>query len=42
MKEAKDKQLINSGRSSNDNMASNFSTPQSHAIKDESGVISNA
>ena len=31
-----------SGVSSNDNMASDFSTTQSHAIKDGSSVISNS
>ena len=40
LKEAKDTQRINSGGSSNDNMASDFSTPQSHAKKDGSSVIS--
>ena len=32
LKEAKDTQGINSGGSPNDNMASDFSTPQFHAI----------
>ena len=43
LKEAKDTQGINSGGSSNDNMALDFSTPQSHAINDGrlSSVISN-
>ena len=37
LKEAKDTQLgINSGGSPNDNMASDFSTPQVHAINDVS------
>ena len=35
-----DTQGINSGGSSNDNMTSDFSTLQSHAIKDGSCVIS--
>ena len=39
LKEAKDTQEINSGRSSNDTMASDFSTPQFHAINDGSSVI---
>ena len=34
LKEAKDTQGINSGSSPNDNMASDFSTPQFHAIND--------
>ena len=34
LKEAKDTQEINSGGSSNDNMASDFSTPHFHAIND--------
>ena len=34
LKEAKDTQGINCGGSSNDNMASDFSTPQFHAIND--------
>ena len=38
MKEVKGTQGINSGGSSNDNMASDFSTPQSHAINDGSSV----
>ena len=41
LKEAKDTQEINSGWSSNDTMASDFSTPQFHAINDGSSVISN-
>ena len=41
-KEAKDTQGINSGGSSNDNMASDFITPQSHAINDGSSAISNS
>ena len=36
------RKTINYGGSSNDNMASDFSTPQSHAINDESSVISNS
>ena len=40
LKETKDTQGINSGGSSNDNMASDFSTNQTHAIKDGSIVIS--
>ena len=36
LKEAKDTQGINSGGSPNDNMASDFSTPQFHAINDVS------
>ena len=40
LKETKDTQEKNSGGSSNDNMASDFSTPQAHAIKDVSSVIS--
>ena len=42
LNEAIDTQGINSGGSSNDNMASDFSTPQSHAINDGSSVISNS
>ena len=42
LKEAKDTQEINSVGSYNDNMASDFSTPQSHAINDGSSVISMA
>ena len=42
LKETKDTQGINYGGSSNDNMASDFSTPQSHAINDGSSVISNS
>ena len=38
----KDTQEINSGGSSTDTMASDFSTPQVHAINDESSVISNS
>ena len=38
----KDIQGINSGGSSNYPIASDFSTPQSHAINDESSVISNS
>ena len=34
LKEANDTQGINSGGSPNDNMASDFSTPRFHAIKD--------
>ena len=34
LKEAKDTQGINSGGSPNDNMASDFSTPQFHTIND--------
>ena len=34
LKGAKDTQGINSGGSPNDNMASDFSTPQFHAIND--------
>ena len=34
LKEAEDTQIINSGGSSNDNMASDFITPQFHAIND--------
>ena len=41
LKEAKDTQGINSGASSNDTMASDFNTPQFHAINDGSSVISN-
>ena len=41
LKEAKDTQGINSGGSFNDNMASDFSTPESYAIIDGSNVISN-
>ena len=36
LKEAKDTQGINSGGCPNDNMASYFSTPLSHAINDVS------
>ena len=36
LKEAKDTQGINSGGSHNDYMASDFSTPQFHAINDVS------
>ena len=36
LKEAKDTQGINSGGSPNDNMVSDFSTPQFHAINDVS------
>ena len=42
LKETKDIPGINYGGSSNDNMASDFSTPQSHAINDGSSVISNS
>ena len=42
LKEAKDTQGIHAGGSSNDNMAADFSTPQSHAINDGSSVISNS
>ena len=42
LKEAKDTHGIHSGGSSSDNMGSDFSTPQSHAINDGSGVISNS
>ena len=42
LKEAKDTQEINTGVSSNDNLASDFSTPQFHAINDGSSVISNS
>ena len=42
LKEAKDTQEIHSGGSSNDTMASDFSTPQFHAINDGSSVISNS
>ena len=42
MKETRDTQGINYGGSSNDNMASDFSTPLSHAINDGSSVISNS
>ena len=41
-KETNDTHGINYGGSSNDNMASDFSTPQSHAINDGSSVISNS
>ena len=41
-KEAKDTQEINTRGSSNDNMASDFSTPQFHAINNGSSVISNS
>ena len=34
LKEAKDTQGMNSGSSPNDNMASDFSSPQFHAIND--------
>ena len=40
--EAIDTQGINSGGYSNDNMASDFSTPQTHAINDGSSVIINS
>ena len=39
IKETKYTQGINSGVYSNDNMASDFSTPQSHTINDGSNVI---
>ena len=42
LKETKDTHGINYGGSSNDNVASDFSTPQSHAINDGSSVISNS
>ena len=42
LKETKNTQGIDYGGSSNDNMASDFSTPQSHAINDGSSVISNS
>ena len=42
LKEAKDTQDINSGGSSNDTMASDFSTPQFYAINDGSSVIGNS
>ena len=42
LNEAIDTQGINSGGYSNDNMASDFSTPQTHAINDGSSVISNS
>ena len=42
LKETKETQGINYGGSSNDNMASDFSTPQSHAINNGSSVISNS
>ena len=42
LKEAKDTQEINSGGSSRDTMASDFSTPQFHVINDGSSVISNS
>ena len=42
LKEAKDTPEINSGGYSNDNMASDFSTPQSYAINDGGSVISNS
>ena len=42
LKEIKDTQGINYGGSSNDNMPSDFSTPQSHANNDGSSVISNS
>ena len=40
--EAKDTPGIHSGGSSDDNMAYDFSTPQSHAINDGSSVISDS
>ena len=42
LNEAIDTQGINSGGYSNDNMASDFSTPQTHAINDGSSVIRNS
>ena len=42
LKEVKYIQEINSGGSSNDTMASDFSTPTFHAINDGSSVISNS
>ena len=42
LNESIDTQGINSGGSSNDNMASDVSTPQSHAINDGSSVIRNS
>ena len=42
LKEAKDTQEINSGGFSNNTMASDFCTPQFHAVNDGSSVISNA
>ena len=42
LKETKDTQEINSGSSSNVILASDFSTPHSHAINDGSSVISNS
>ena len=42
LKETKATHGINYGGSSNDNIASDFSTPQSHAINDGSSVISNS
>ena len=42
LNEVIDTQGINSGGSSNDNMASDISTPQSHAINDGSIAISNS
>ena len=42
LKETKDTQGINYGGFSNDNMTSDFSTPQSHAINNGSSVISNS
>ena len=42
LKEAKNTQEINSGGSSNDTMASDFSTTQFHAIDDGGSVIRNS
>ena len=42
LKEAKDTQEIKLGGSSNDTMASDFITPQFHAISDRSSVFSNS
>ena len=42
LKETKDTEEINSGGSSNDTMASDFSTTHFHAINDGCSVISNS
>ena len=42
LKETKDIHGINYGGSSNDNMASDFGTPQSHTINAGRNVISNS
>ena len=42
LNEAIDTQGIHCGGSSNDNMAADFSTPQSHVINDGSSVIRNS